>query len=181
MQDEMVDIVDDQDKIIGSISKIEAHKNGSLHRTVISEIIDSQGRFILVKQASDRQDAGQYVSPVGGHVQSGETADDALKREAQEETGLQDFSFHLVGKAIFNRTVIGRQENHFFILYEIHSDEKLVLNHESIEYRAFTKDEITEAIAKTPEMFGAAYYYILEQFYPALLPKNYQHRYMKFF
>jgi len=35
----------------------------------------------MVKQASDKQDAGQYVSPVGGHVTSGETDIEALKEK----------------------------------------------------------------------------------------------------
>lgn len=173
MKEEMVDVVDEKDNIVESASKSNAHSRGLLHRTVISEIIDSQGRFILVLQSPDRQDAGQYVSPVGGHVQTGETEEEALKREALEEVGLQDFEFHLVGKEIFNRNILGRQENHYFILYEIHSDENLVLNHESVGYKAFTSKELKQAIKKTPEKFGAAFYFILEKFYPQLLPEDY--------
>lgn len=67
-QQERVDIVDEQDNVLYQTTKQEAHKKGLLHRTVISEVKDSKGRWILVKQSSDRQDAGQYVSPVGGHI-----------------------------------------------------------------------------------------------------------------
>lgn len=177
MQEEIVDVVDEKDNTVGSVSKIAAHKRGLLHRTVISEIIDSQDRFILVLQSPDRQDAGQYVSPVGGHVRTGETEVEALKREALEEVGLKDFRFHLVGKAIFNRNILSRQENHYFILYEIYSDENLVLNHESVSSDAFTKKELKQAIKESPEKFGAAYYFILEKFYPNLLPEDYNNRF----
>ena len=62
---EYVDIVNENDDIIGSVSKQEAHEKGLLHRTVISEVINTEGKWTLVKQSSDRQDAGQYVSPIG--------------------------------------------------------------------------------------------------------------------
>lgn len=173
MKEEMVDVVDDKDNIVSSISKNGAHKKGLLHRTVISQVIDSKDRFILVLQSPDRQDAGQFVSPVGGHVRMGETEDEALKREALEEVGLKDFEFHLVGKGIFNRNVLGRQENHYFIAYEIFSNKKIILNHESVSFKSFTKEDIKQTIVSTPEKFGAAFYFVLETFYPQLLPDNY--------
>jgi isopentenyl-diphosphate delta-isomerase len=115
-QDELLDIIDEDENIIKVVNKREAHQRGLLHKTVIADVIDSKGRWLFVKQASDRQDAGQYVSPVGGHVSSGETNKQALKREANEELGLEgDYKFEFVGKGIFNRNILGRQENHYFI------------------------------------------------------------------
>ena len=121
---EIVDIVDENNKVLYQVSKEEAHKKGLLHRTVIAEIIDSKGRWILAIPLGNRQDGGQCVSPVGGHVSSGETEEQALKRETFEEMGIKDFKFKLIGRKIFNRFVIGRQENHLFILFEIYTDDK---------------------------------------------------------
>lgn len=165
-QDEIVDIVNQNDKVIGTVSKGEAHEKGLLHRTVIAEIIGSDGKWTLVKQAADRQDADQFVSPVGGHVQSGETLEDALKREANEEYGLSsDFQFKLIGKRIFNREVNGKKENHLFILYEIYTDASPVLNAESIAFERYTKEEIQMQIGANPEKFGAAFHFVLRAFY----------------
>jgi isopentenyl-diphosphate delta-isomerase len=169
MQEEIVDIVDEKDNILGNTSKRNAHKKGLLHRTVIAEVIDSKGRFTLVKQAPDRQDAGQYVSPVGGHVRSGETEEEALKREALEEVGLKEFDFKYIGKAVFNRKVLGRKENHYFILFEIYTDDIPKLNHESVGYEQFTKAQLKRQIQDSPKKFGDAYYFILNKFYPNLL------------
>lgn len=171
MSDEIVDIVDENDQVLYQVPKKEAHAKGLLHRTVISEIRDSKGNWVLVKQSSDRQDAGQYVSPVGGHAKAGESEDDALKREALEECGIKDFNFKLVGKAIFNRQVLGRQENHYFILYEIYSDDGVTLNHESEDHRTFSTEELKEEIRKCPEKFGNAFLFILKTFYPELLKR----------
>lgn len=161
---EMVDVVDENCKIISSVSKQEAHVRGLLHMTVISEVINSKGEWLLVKQASDRQDAGQYVSPVGGHVKSGESLEDALKREAIEEVGLKDFRFEYVGRKIYNREVIGRKENHYFIMYKIFSDEMPMLNHESVSYERFTIEQIKKEITENSQKFGAAFHFVWKTF-----------------
>lgn len=168
--EEYVDVVNENDEVLYAISKQDAHTKGLLHRTVIAEVIDSKGAWTLVKQASNRQDALQYVSPVGGHVSAGETEDDALKREAYEEMGLQseNFTYKQIGKAIFNRTVLNRYENHLFILYEITTDQTPVLNHESIDYKVFQIEELKQEIQKHPQIFGAAFHFVVNTFYKSL-------------
>jgi len=166
---EEVDIIDENNNVIGKTTKQEAHQRGLLHRCVISEIKDKSGKWLMVKQSSKRQDAGQYVSPVGGHVGAGETIEDALKREAFEETGLKDFKFKYLDQKVYDRFVIGRQENHLFILFEIYSSEKLKLNHESTSYASFTDDELKSELKNHPEKFGDAFHFVVKNFFPYLL------------
>jgi isopentenyl-diphosphate delta-isomerase len=168
MDEEDVDIVDENDRVLYSAAKSEAHKQGLLHRTVIAEVRDSKGHWIMVEQAADRQDAGQLVSHVGGHVKSDETEVEALKREALEEIGIKDFEFKLVGKVIYRRTVLGRDENHYFILYEIHSDQQLTPGDEAVGFTKFTEGELKNALAETPDRFGAAFFPLVDNFYPQL-------------
>src|SRR3989344_2857247 len=106
-QDELVDIVDENGNILKVVAKGEAHEKGLLHKTVISQVIDSEGRWLLVKPVKGRQDAGRYQSPVGGHVSAGEVETEALKRETEEELGLKgDFKYEFIERKIFNRFVI---------------------------------------------------------------------------
>jgi len=128
---EMVDIVDEKLTILYQTTKKEAHEKGLLHKCVIATLFNSKGELMLVKPYSHKQDAGQFVSPVGGHVSAGESDEDALKREVMEEIGLSGFPYKLKGTGIFNRHVLGRHENHYFILYEIFSDETPVLGDEA--------------------------------------------------
>lgn len=167
---EQVDIVDEQGNVLETTSKKDAHQRGLLHKTVISEVIDSQGRWLLVKQSKDRQDAWQYVSPIGGHVQAGETEEQALRREANEEVGLTgDLKYEFVGRVIFNRYVLGRQENHFFIQFKIYSDAEPMLNHESESYRYFTEEELQNELKSHLEYFGDAFHFVVQAFFPKLL------------
>lgn len=168
-QDELVDIVDENGNFLEVVSKREAHKKGLLHKTVISEVIDSRGHWLMIKQAKDRQDAGRYVSPMGGHVNAGETEIDALKREMEEELGLRDFKYELVGKEIYNRFVIGRQENHIFIMYKSYSDVVPTLSHEAESYKYFTEEELKKELKENPKMFGEAFHFVVKTFFPNLI------------
>lgn len=168
MDVEIVDIVDKNNKVLFQATKTKAHKEGFLHQTVISEVIDSQGNWLLVKQSSSRQDPGQYVSPVGGHVRAGESLEKALKREAKEELGLSDFKFKYKGKCIFNRPVKKHLENHYFLVYEIYSDGKPILNEESESYRKFTVKELKKLLKSSPRLFGDAFHMVVENIFPYL-------------
>lgn len=165
MELELVDVVNEQDRVIGTAYKQECHEKGLLHRTIIAQVIGSDGNWTLVRQASDRQDAGQLVSPVGGHIKAGESEEDALKRETLEEVGITEFQYKFVDKIIFNREVIGRKENHYFILYEIYSDQKLVLNHESVSFEKFSKKQLLEELSQNPNKFGNAFHFVMKEVY----------------
>ena len=166
--DELVDIITPEEKFLKTVSKTEAHQQGLLHKTVIAELINSRGEFCFVRQAGDKQDAGQFVSPVGGHVSAGEADDQALIRECQEECGITPAKYKFVGKTIYNREVIGRKENHFFVIYEIYADQDPILNHESVEFRWFTKSEIKSLVLTNPMLFGHAWHHVFKSCYPSL-------------
>lgn len=166
---EIVEVVDENLNILYVISKQEAHEKGLLHKCVIAEVINSKGQIMLIKPYSHKQDAGQFVSPVGGHITAGETDEQALKREVMEEIGMKSFTYKLKGKGIFNRHVLGRHENHYFVLYEIFTDEEPELGDEAEFYKWFTKVELKKEIKNNKHNFGDAFLFILHNFYKELI------------
>ncbi len=165
---EKVDVVDENLRVLYPIDKQEAHDKGVLHPTIVAEVINKKGEWLLVRQAGHKQDAGQFVSPVGGHVTSGESEIEALKREAMEEVGLKVVSYKRVGQFIFNRKVNDKIENHYFILYEIYSDEEPKLNDESVEWKRFYRQEIKKILKENPKFFGDAFHVVVRNFYSSL-------------
>ncbi len=166
---EIVDIVDDNGKILYHIEKKVAHQKGLLHKTVIAEVRNPKDEFLLIKPYDHKQDAGQYVSPVGGHIKAGESNIKALKREVQEEIGINNFTFKFIGKAIFNRHILNRHENHYFYVYEIYTDETPKLGNEAESYKWFTREELRKTLKENSHDFGDAYFFVVKNFYPELL------------
>lgn len=91
--EEMFPVVDEAGNIIGAATRGECH-NGSrlLHPVVHLHVFDSAGRLYLQRRPlwKDIQ-PGRWDTAVGGHVDLGENIDMALRREAREELGLEDF------------------------------------------------------------------------------------------
>ncbi|HEY4513459.1 MAG TPA: NUDIX hydrolase [Candidatus Paceibacterota bacterium] len=167
--EELVKIVNENMNFLRVLGKSEAHRLGLLHVVVVGAVITSEGKYLLAKPVPGRQDAGQYVFPCGGHVSAGEKTEDALKREVFEELGLKDFKYEFMGKAIFNRSVIGRQENHFFNLYKIISDQVPALGPEDESFKYFTEKELRQELKEHPENFGGAFHFVANRFFQHLV------------
>lgn len=176
MQDlELVDIITEQGTAVRQELKTDAHLNGWLHKTVIG-YLRYDNEWALVRQAADRQDAGQLVAPVGGHVQAGELDIDALRREAEEEIGTRNITSAYIGSAVFHRQIIGRDENHMFVVYEISTPDAIRLGNEAVALERFSTEALRQALRERPGDFGEAFYFVLEKFYPDYLPDTRQTR-----
>jgi len=88
--EELFDIVDDDDEVIGRAPRSECHGNPALvHRAVHVLIFNSAGELLLQKRATDKDiQPGRWDTSVGGHLKVGESYSAAAYREMHEELGL---------------------------------------------------------------------------------------------
>jgi isopentenyldiphosphate isomerase len=88
MTDEIIDLVDENDVVIGDTTRGEAHKDPSLiHREVGIIIINESREILFSKRAKTKSYPGCWLSGCGGHVEKGESPLDAATREQKEELG----------------------------------------------------------------------------------------------
>jgi isopentenyldiphosphate isomerase len=90
MTEEMFDVVNDRDEVIGSERRSEVHRLGLQHRAVHVLIFNRRGQIFLQKRSlkKDRQ-PGVWDSSASGHVDRGEDYDACALREVHEELGLR--------------------------------------------------------------------------------------------
>jgi isopentenyldiphosphate isomerase len=94
--DELFDIVDDDDRVIGRASRKEAHTQGHIHRSVLFFIFDGAGRVFVNQRTYTKEFyPGHWSIVLGGHVHAGETYEDTVVREAEEEAGTVGTPFHM--------------------------------------------------------------------------------------
>ncbi|MFE0422655.1 NUDIX hydrolase [Streptomyces sp. NPDC058953] len=89
-EQELVDIVDDADRVTGRATRGEAYARGLFHRVAFVLVRDGRDRVFVHRRAADKRVfPSRYHMFVGGVVGAGETYDDAALREAEEELGVE--------------------------------------------------------------------------------------------
>ena len=89
MADTLLDVVNDNDEVIGQRLRSEIHREGLLHREVHVWFV-TPNREVIFQRRSPTKDVNPNMlgASVGGHVEIGQTYLEAALRETQEETGL---------------------------------------------------------------------------------------------
>jgi isopentenyldiphosphate isomerase len=87
--DEIFDLVDLDDRVIGRVRRGDAHRDPSLiHRSIQVMVFDSHRR-VLLQRRSQTKDLypGYYCASASGHVALGEDYAETAMRETEEELG----------------------------------------------------------------------------------------------
>ncbi|MDE5919725.1 MAG: NUDIX domain-containing protein [Duncaniella sp.] len=103
---ELFPIVDEEGNVIGRASRGECHGGSMLlHPVVHLHVFDREGRLYLQKRPlwKDIQ-PGRWDTAVGGHIDLGEDVLTALRREAREELGLEQFDPEPLARYVFQST-----------------------------------------------------------------------------
>jgi len=87
--DEILDVVDEQDRVLRTAPRSEVYRDGLVHRCVFVLVRDPRGRIFTHRRTDTKAFApGAYDCFVGGVVGAGEGYPEAAVREAEEELGV---------------------------------------------------------------------------------------------
>ncbi len=89
-KDELLDLVDKNDRVIGTVWKSEAHKDPSvIHREVAIVVFNKKGEVLIQQRSMNKKnDPGAWKITAAGHVGQGEDPKKAAEREVYEELGI---------------------------------------------------------------------------------------------
>ena len=88
---ELFPLIDEEGNVVGQVTRKYCHngKSMALHPVVHLHVMDAEARIYLQKRSMKKDIApGRWDTSVGGHVDYGESLEQAVVREAREEIGL---------------------------------------------------------------------------------------------
>lgn len=145
--EEWFDLVDREGRIIGRAPRSICHSQPDLlHPVVHIHLLDDRDRLFLQKRSLHKKiQPGKWDTAVGGHVAGGEKVKDALKREAEEELGIKDFTVHFVTRYVWESVV----ESELVFLFYARYNRTITINTEEMDEGKFWKiKKIKEKIGK---------------------------------
>jgi isopentenyldiphosphate isomerase len=163
MSEDIFDIVNERDEVIGNAPRSEVHARGLLHRAVHILVFNKGGGIFLQKRSmkKDRQ-PGVWDSSTSGHVDSGEDYDTSAVRELGEEIGL---TVAHPPQRLFKIDACEETDQEFVWVYRCESEGPFTLHPDEIDDGAwFTPEEISDWIKKRPQDFAPAFIFIWQKF-----------------
>ncbi len=135
--EEWFDLLTPEGKVIGRAPRSAVHGNPDLlHGVVHIHILNRNGEIFLQKRSPQKDLYGNYWdTAVGGHINSGESVEAAMRREAEEELGLN------IGKyePLFRYIMKNDHESELVHSFLVRDDGPFEFNPEEISSGRFWK------------------------------------------
>jgi len=167
MKEEKVLLVDTQDRVLGTMPKLEAHQKGVLHRAFSVFILNRQNALLLQQRAWDKYHSpGLWTNTCCSHQREGEDSLVAGKRRLQEEMGLEaplTPLFTFIYKAPFDNGLTEHELDHVLLGY---SEQSPNPNPQEVaDWQWMPLEEVQQKLTEQPEQFTVWFKIIFERFY----------------
>jgi isopentenyl-diphosphate delta-isomerase len=164
-QDEVYDVVDKMDKVIGKATRREIHQKNLLHRSIHILVFNFQNEVFLQKRSTAKdENPGLWDTSSAGHVDSGETYDDCAHRELWEELGIK-----AILKPLEKIEACQETYQEHVQVYTCKTNATIKINLDEISEGKYSSLGILESeIQRSPELFTSSFKLILKKFGAAL-------------
>jgi isopentenyl-diphosphate delta-isomerase type 1 len=162
MSEEIFDVVNERDEVVGQETRGKVHQTGLKHRAIHVLVFNARGQVFLQKRSMSKDTSpGLWDSSASGHLNCGEDYDACAMRELREEIGL---SVPACPSRLFKVEACLETGQEFVWLYECASEGPFTLHPEEIECAEwFSPDHVTRWIAERPNDFAPAFVLLWKQ------------------
>lgn len=162
MPEEIFDVVNERDEVVGQAPRPEVHARGLRHRAVHVLVFNHRGEVFLQKRSQLKDTAkGKWDSSSSGHLETGEAYDACAVRELREEIGL---TVAEPPARVFKLAACEDTGWEFCWIYRCDHEGPFTLHPEEIETGGwFAPSELTAWVARQPGDFASAFVRIWEK------------------
>ncbi len=161
---EQVILVNSKDEPIGQMEKLEAHRQGSLHRAFSVLVFNKKGEMLLQKRAENKyHSGGLWTNACCSHPRPDEHILDAATRRLKEEIGLEltpRFAYKFIYKTVFDNDLVEHELDHVFI-GEYDGDPK-INEEEASDWKYVDVNELKSDIDQSPEKYTVWFKLIMQ-------------------
>jgi isopentenyl-diphosphate delta-isomerase len=154
---EHVILVDPDDRPLGTMEKMEAHRLGVLHRAFSAFVFNSRGELLLHRRALEKyHSGGLWTNTCCSHPRPGESIVEAAQRRLVEEMGMfcqLEPRFSFVYRADLDRGMIEHELDHVLVGYSDVQPEPDAA--EVCETKYMPVDQVVADMAKHPNQYTA--------------------------
>ncbi len=153
--DEIFDIVNEHDEVIGQRTRGEVHLLGLRHRAVHVLVFNRRGEVFLQKRSMQKDTfPGAWDSSASGHLDHGEEYDACAVRELREEIGL---TLSEPPSRLFRIEACLETGQEFVWVYRCEAEGPFQFNPYEVEAGGwFATDKVSQWMAERPEEFARA-------------------------
>jgi len=155
MEDLLI-LVDENDRQIGTLEKTPVHEQGLLHRAFSIFIFNSANELLLQQRAEGKYHSpGLWTNTCCSHPRQGEEVENAVHRRLLEEMGIAcelEFQFSFKYKHAFDNGLTEHELDHVYFGY---SDQKPQPNQEEVQdWKYVPIPQLKQELEQSPETYS---------------------------
>lgn len=164
---ELFDVVDADDRVVGQAPRGEVHARGLRHRAVHIFVVNRGGEVFLHQRSLTKDSfPGLWNSSCAGHVGAGDDYDATAGRELEEELGCVP---ERAPARLFKVAACPETGAEFVWVYRVEAEGPFVLNPDEIQQGGwFAPAAIDRWVTERPREFATSFLFLWPQVRPHL-------------
>lgn len=160
---EYIDVVDENDRVVGLATRQELYQKTLRHRIVHILLFNQKGDMALQLRGPGVDFCpNHWCTAAVGHVQHGESYQEAARREYQEELGIVADDLELVGKDLY---IADGTPNKFLAIFKTNFEGPFRLDPNIVARAEFFSLPTIKKMVDQGEQFHPELLFILEKYF----------------